>query len=210
VGDAVLKFLYPAKCCLCEGIGRPDVCEECLAECAESESSPDLRSGPVSLVDAVFPYEGRPAQAVRRLKYDRATGLWKWMSSRLRDRFESQDLGARYDLVVPVPLAKGRLGERGFNQSELLASGLTDVRTDLLKRIRETPPQVNLDVTTRRANLAAAFSCTEEVKGRSVLLVDDVYTTGATAEACALCLASAGALTVGVLTFCKVKEPVGP
>ncbi|MEQ1479321.1 ComF family protein, partial [Salmonella enterica] len=91
-----------------------------------------------TLVDAPFVYEGRPAQAVRRLKYDRATGLWKWMGSLLLERYTQSGLDGLYDVVVPVPLARGRLSERGFNQSELLASRFAQGRSDLLTRHRET------------------------------------------------------------------------
>lgn len=106
------------------------------------------------------------------------------------------------DLVVPVPLYYRREQERGFNQSVLLAravaaaSGLS-VDERALARIRETVPQVALDVHERRVNVMGAFEAyPNRVEGRRVLLVDDVCTTGATMEACGQALTAARARTV--------------
>lgn len=206
VGKTVLDFVYPPKCCLCDAIGTEDVCADCRSECVASSGPPSSLIGPCSLVDAVFAYEGRPAQAVRRLKYDRATGLWQWMSGCLKSRFEESGLADLFDVAVPVPLARGRLSERGFNQSALLASQLPLVREWLIRH-RETPQQVGLDASQRRANLRGSFTALPEVDGQRVLLIDDVVTTGVTAEACAEALRAAGAIDVGVLAFCRVPPP---
>lgn len=210
VASLAAEFVYPHQCCLCGLVGRPDVCPECLEECVERTDPPGFRTGPYTWTDAPYSYEGRPAQAVRRLKYDRATGLVAWMAGELLRRHTEAEASTSFDVVVPVPLARGRLAERGFNQSELLASQLPDLHLDLLKRTRETRPQVSLDAGERRANLSGAFWASPQVQGLRVLLVDDVVTTGATAEACGIALAAAGAVLVGILTFCRVDDPIGP
>lgn len=174
------------------------------------DEGPAFMVGPYDWVDAAFTYDGRPAQAVRRLKYDRTTCLVPWMAATLRERFDEHDAASVFDVVVPVPLARRRRADRGFNQSELICQDLPTVQLGLIKRIRETPPQVNLDHGERRTNLRGAFVSGPEAAGKRVLLVDDVYTTGATAEACAVSLLDAGAAQVGILTFCRVKEPFGP
>lgn len=120
------------------------------------------------------------------------------------------------DAVVPVPLHRWRLWRRRFNQSALLArhisgaSGL-DFRPDLLERIKPTRPQVGLNHAARRDNVRKAFAVpaqtAPDIYGKSIVLVDDVMTTGATAEACARVLRKAGARRIAVLTFALVLEP---
>lgn len=116
-----------------------------------------------------------------------------------------------YDLLVPVPLHPARLRWRGFNQSLLLARPLgrswgVEVDPLVLRRARSTPPQVGLDESARRKNVRGAFrvAVPGSIRGRSILLVDDVLTTGATANECALTLRRSGARRVDVLVLARV------
>jgi ComF family protein len=119
--------------------------------------------------------------------------------------------------LVPVPLHGLRLWRRRFNQSALLARGVgaasgVPVRTDWLVRQKATLPQVGLDRTARAANVAGAFAVPQvaraELRGRRVVLVDDVLTTGATLDACVKALTRAGASEVDVLVFARVVDGV--
>jgi ComF family protein len=116
-----------------------------------------------------------------------------------------RDALADAELIVPIPLYPKRLRERGFNQSALLALATGrkfDARA--LERIRDTPPQAGLKADARRKNLAGAFWANpDRVRGRHVVLIDDVVTTGATVEAASLELRRAGASTVHVLTLAR-------
>ena len=115
------------------------------------------------------------------------------------------------DLVVPVPLSVGRQRERGYNQSELIARELADLGTlpapvtNALIRHRDTRPQVELQRAERLTNVRGAFDCPQPdlVAGHRVLLIDDVSTTGATLEACAVPLIAAGATRVMALVVAK-------
>jgi len=107
---------------------------------------------------------------------------------------------------VPVPLHRSRLRKRGFNQAELLARGVAEKMkatvSDTLEVVRSTRDQVELSAAQRRANVAGAYSATERLRGR-ILLVDDVFTTGATMSACAASLVRAGAQEVHALSLCR-------
>jgi ComF family protein len=105
------------------------------------------------------------------------------------------------DGVVPVPLYAQRQQERGYNQAELLADAFCKqaqlpLRASWLTRIRATHTQVGLSATARRANVQAAFQAEPTVQGKRLIVLDDVYTTGATLRACAQALLAAGATQV--------------
>jgi len=113
------------------------------------------------------------------------------------------------EALIPVPLARERERERGFNQATLLARRIgrrldVPTRPRWLARIRATRPQSDLSAAERRANVRGAFGASDRVAGRHVLLVDDILTTGATLDACARALQNAGAQRVGVLTVARV------
>jgi ComF family protein len=118
------------------------------------------------------------------------------------------------DLVIPVPLHRFRLWKRRFNQAAFLAQNLNAKIYDprILKRIRATPQQVGLDANARRKNMRNAFQVVDatKVEGKSILLVDDVRTTGATTSACVDALKKAGATKVNLLTFALVNQPFKP
>lgn len=152
---------------------------------------------------------------VHLLKYgdrlDLVNPFAAWMS-----RAGSELLGET-DALIPVPLHWTRLFQRRFNQSAELARAIsrqtkTLVLDDVLMRVRATPPQVGLPRDERAKNVHGAFAVEKamraKVKGRRIVLVDDVLTTGATANACARVLRRAGATRIDVLTLARVVDPV--
>ena len=133
----------------------------------------------------------------------------RWMAA------AGAELLADADMIVPVPLYRSRLWSRRFNQSAMLAQavgGLSGVPVDcfLLARVKRTHSQVGLSAAQRRKDVAGAFRATGprgQLRGKSVLVVDDVITTGATAEACARVLKRAGAARVDILALARAVEP---
>jgi ComF family protein len=149
-------------------------------------------------------YAGVGKEIVHTLKY---RGYRK-VVARLATPLMLQALGdGRFDAVVPVPLHRSRLRKRGFNQAGLLARGVAaEINapvSDTLKVVRSTRDQVELSAAQRRANVAGAYRASGPILGK-VLLIDDVFTTGATASECARVLRAAGARQIGVLTVARV------
>jgi ComF family protein len=117
-------------------------------------------------------------------------------------------------ILVPVPLSAKRARARGYNQAEKLAVAFgrharLAVNASLLTRGRDTPSQTALAPEARRANIADAFVCRAMVPGAHVILVDDVFTTGATLVEVAITMLEAGALTVDAVTFARAQPPLG-
>ncbi len=156
-------------------------------------------------VDACYLYEGRAAQAVKRLKYERASPLRDSMARLMAARHAIAD----DEMVVPVPIHWTRRFERGFNQSEWLASQLPHV-SGALRRIRATRPQVGLNRAARQRNIVGAFAASPLVHGRRVVLVDDVITSGSTVLACREALRQAGAAEVRAIAFCSDQISQNP
>jgi len=149
-------------------------------------------------------------EVVQRFKYGRKVSLGKplgrMMAIDCREFFHGRDL----DLIVPVPLHPKRLRWRGFNQSVILAREIGkewNLPFDpfVLARSRETPPQTQLNEEERKKNIRRAFSVQSRrsLKGKAVLLIDDVYTSGATVNECSRALMRGGAREVSVLTLAR-------
>ncbi|ARU44364.1 hypothetical protein CCB81_09485 [Armatimonadetes bacterium Uphvl-Ar2] len=190
-------WLYPPACALCGRLGPPAICPTCEETFRAAGPWVILPEDPMS-VDACFLYDGRAAQAVKRLKYERASPLRDPMAQLMAARhFITDD-----EMVVPVPIHWTRRFERGFNQSEWLASQMPQAAR-ALRRIRATRPQVGLNRAARQRNIVGAFAASPLVKGRRVVLVDDVITSGSTVLACREALRQAGAAEVRAIAFCS-------
>ena len=227
---AAVDLLFPAVCPLCEerlGAGRRDpVCGGCWRGFARLAPPWCLHCGMPApeTVDAcpacrdVLPaldyaraaaaYGGTVREAVHALKFGGRRSLARTLGDLVREQCAST-LAERPDALVPVPLARARERQRGFNQAGLLAEHLGErlglrVRPRWLVRLRATAPQTDLDADARRANVEGAFAAAPAVSGAHVVIVDDVVTTGATMAECARALRAAGARRVGALAVARV------
>lgn len=164
-----------------------------------------------TIARALGAFEGSLQEAIHRWKYEGKTYLTPffadWMAEGLNRHWEPGSL----DLLIPVPLHTRRLRERGFNQSLLLVRELSrrtgiPYRKSILQKKKSTIPQVNLSGVEREKELRGTFHVIgkEELSGLSVLLIDDVYTTGATVNECSKVLLRGGAKRVDVLTLAHV------
>ncbi|MDY6843290.1 MAG: ComF family protein [Thermodesulfobacteriota bacterium] len=164
---------------------------------------------------SLFSFEGLIRDLILRLKYQGEIHVSKTIASLMCVSGLSDFMDFRsYDFLVPIPLHLRKLRERGFNQSLVIAKDFIKIckvplfiEPFLLKRIRWTAPQAGLKEKERERNVSQSFSLVdiEKVKRKSILLFDDVYTTGATVSECSRVLIKAGAKMVGVLTIARAR-----
>jgi len=180
------------------------LCGRCLPACQQ-----DPQTGRLSIRSCAA-YAGELRRAILLLKYGRQTWMGAHLGSFLAKTCPRLFPAAVFDRVLPVPLHPRRLRERGFNQCTFLAKPLgrvlrIPVELRAVSRSRYTPPQTALAPAERRRNLAEAFVVhrPDLVRGKTLLMVDDVYTTGATLETLAAALFRAGAHRVCGLTLAR-------
>ncbi len=210
---AALARLEPPVCALC---GYPAPAAG-ASGCAVCQARSAARGAPLTalagLRSAAF-FEGPLQHALHQLKYRRNIALADCLARELAAAWARWDLPAGW--VVPVPLSAQRQRERGYNQTGLLARGFADLAglpylPAAAVRARHTATQVGLSAAERQANVSGAFAARAHlVAGRSLLLVDDVCTTGATLAACAEALVAAGAASVWGLTLGRARAGGAP
>lgn len=231
--DAFLDFFFPGRCLVCgkDVINTQRICESCLLNIKYISSPICLKCGIpfnsgtgrdhlcgtclttkiyFTKARAVGFYEGVLQEAIHQFKYNKKTFLAKPLASFMVNcGLDSIDLES-YNFLVPVPLHPKRLRERGFNQALSLAKYIGKkcrIPIDYLslKRVRWEEPQINLSKKERERNVRGAFSLynKDRFKGSNILLIDDVYTSGATVNECAKVLIKARTASVDVLTLCR-------
>ena len=158
-----------------------------------------LRRPALDSCTAVFAYGGQIAVALRRLKFNRRSDIARGLSPLLSTDFAIA--AQRAELAIPIPLHRRRLARRGFNQSQRLLLPLAKeagipVARGALRRRRDTAPQAKLSAKERQSNLQGAFEAAPTLRGKRILLCDDVRTTGSTLDAAARALRRAGATEI--------------
>lgn len=227
-GESVLNILYPPRCPVCDGIvpwGK-DICPACekklpyITTCRCVKCGKPVEAGRPLCDDCmeiphafdrgigVFLYDDTMRRVMRAFKYEGRQEYGRALGRLLAGYAEERIVRWRPDALVPIPIHRGRLAARGYNQAEILARAAAKrcgvpVRADLLVRRISTAAMKDLDRGERRKNMAGAFAVPAEVSvPERVLIIDDIYTTGATVDAAAAALKSAGTRAVFFLTVC--------
>ena len=222
----LVNFLYPAACPACsmppDSLSHAPFCRKCWQgirhydgpSCSicgvplvsvHADRCRHCLEAPPAFTSAVSfgLYDGVLASAIHHFKFLGIRRLSKPLSALM---FFYNTTNA--EAIVPVPLSPDGLKNRGFNQALLLAYQLSKRKKvpllmDVLAKITDTPPQIGLSAKERSANVRKAFTCRKKLPGMSILLIDDVMTTGATVNACSKELLKAGARDVFVLTLSR-------
>jgi len=186
---------------LCPKCGRPQASGILCPSCWQLQTEIDGIRSPYRFDEVI-------RKAIHQLKYHNLKAISFCLAELLADYLQSNSLPG--EAIVPVPLHPRRLRERGYNQSSLLARELgkltnLPVIEDCLIRVKEAQPQVKAsNVEERQRNVINAFTCqNENVSDKQIILIDDVCTSGATLESCALALKSKGASSVWGLTLSR-------
>lgn len=209
VAEAVLSALVAPPCAVCltvlEHPLRGAVCDRCWRSIGRGVP-PFRGSGSIAAASAIGEYAGSLREIVHALKYQGRRSVAPRLAALMRSAGEEVLAGAH--VVVPVPLHPRKERERGFNQADELARGLGLPVAHVLRRVHPTRPQVELPASARHHNVQNAFVCAYDrtLVGKICVLIDDVMTTGATAEACARVMVEAGVGEVRALTAARVAS----
>ena len=192
-----LPFITGKTCIKCGGkSGDSSVCIECKNSRHEFEQ-----------VFSILEYSGDTKQKILAFKQNKRKNIGVAFSEIVGEYFEKLDIS--FDVILPVPIHENRLKERGYNQSEILLQRIDNtygrVYKNIFVRTKDTPHQTGLSKDHRENNLKNAFKVLDKskIKNKTVLLFDDVYTTGSTFDECAKTLKKCGAFKVYGLCLCR-------
>ncbi len=220
----LLDYIFPRRCIFCNTPIYSDLpnCEECAAlipfaedvcpTCGKASCICGRQRLYFTAAASVFLYDTGVENAVCQLKFHDRVSYAKPLAGYLHQKLIQTEFADRIDLILPAPMTKKDIADRGYNQSILLAkelSGLSRIPMNdtALIKIKQTKKQHNLNAAERRRNLLDAFWVAEPatVCGRTILLCDDVYTTGSTLNECARTLMKSGAQEVFCLTVASAQ-----
>ena len=222
---AAVDYIFPAFCCNCGVLGH-EICPSCWEEivilhkneictiCGDISPKNSVCTSCMSNDKPAFSqmrswgiYTGVLQKSIQRLKFERGLGLVPYFAPVCADFISSWNISV--DLIIPVPLGRKRKAERGYNQSELIAKRISNTlripySSKSLKRIKNTKTQVGLNAIERAVNVRDAFYGSPELlKEKSVLIIDDITTTGSTINECSRAVMNAGAKCVFCFTIAR-------
>ncbi len=206
------RLLFPPRCIFCSAVLRQDEEHICSA-CAKKNytlSRPRAYKGPFyTNALSAFVYDGDVRRALHRFKFHGALYMAEFFAGNMALKLSQTDW--KIDLIVPVPSHFLRRRKKGYDHSRLLAQEISRITgvpmAPLLRKTRRTKPMYGLRVSQRRANIMDSLVCTRELGDgeKTVLLIDDIITTGCTAAECARLLRKSGAERVYALTAAGIK-----
>lgn len=209
----LIALIFPTRCPVCSKVIFPhkDFCAECSSSLTVYNGNHSIKGA--ESFTAAFEYNEKISPAIillkRGIKGNAAYALGTALAAALKNNGISQ----KTDIIIPVPLYKSDKRERGFNQAELIAREIgrilkIDLSTDIVEKIRKTNPQKTLTKRERKVNLKDAFKVVmpDRIKGKRILLIDDVCTTGSTLTEITGLLLKNGAAEVHCAVCCKTPD----
>lgn len=212
----IQNLIYPRRCVFCgeflDKNSNEDICAVCVDKLPWTKNKCKSKGEFFSECLSPLYYEGSAGEALRRFKFMGKSSYARLMGKLIADCVKENGKGG-YEVIAWVPISARRMRKRGYCQAKLLAreaAKMLDIPcARLLRKRRHTPPQSTLSgLAARKANVSGAFRAVGKsgIAGRSVLLIDDVITTGATLSECTRILLMAGARNVSCATLCKATK----
>lgn len=197
--------------------GKIGICRDCFASLDKTApSQPYFGTKDIAYVMSPFEYANKMRKAILDFKFNNCYAyapLFAMLTEEYLDSYGS--LWEEFDYLVPVPLHKSRIKERGYNQSELVARHIAEylgieLGTDILERTRATKRQSTLQKADRVSNVRNAFKCNCDLTGKRILLFDDICTTRSTLQSCAAALRECNPADIRALTLSIQIEDILP
>lgn len=210
--EFVLNFLFPPACSVCGKLDKNWLCPKCEKRVERLEKScvVQIENKKYEKLLYLFQYESLVRKLILRYKFSNKAYLNHFFANRIAQNEQNSRLLKEYDMIIPVPMHKKKMQKRGYNQTELVANELEKslgipMRKDILSKVVNTTTQSKLGGKARQSNIQHAFFIKNdvEVENKKIILLDDIYTTGATSEECSRVLKEAGAKEILVLVLAK-------
>lgn len=211
--ENALNLIFPPTCGFCNEITDSYLCEYCLKY---------LQSRQINRIDFyedkyfsthfyIFKYKDEIRERIIDYKFNDKSYLYRTFIQIILNNKEACEYIKSFDIIVPVPIHKNRKKVRGYNQSELIARGIfkyindIELRTDLIEKVINIKPQSTLTKDERVENVDKAYKLIkqENFENKSILLLDDVYTTGSTVNECAKMISALKCKKIGIITLTK-------
>ena len=210
--ESLLNLLYPNVCGFCGSLNKNSLCESCEEK---------LNRTIINKIDYyddmyfaehyyLFKYKDEIRNYILDYKFNDKSYLYKSFAKIIIKNEKKCDFFEKYDIIIPVPIHNKRKNERGYNQSELIArdiaksSSLKLVKNSLIK-VKNNSKQSTLNKDERRINTVGAYEVInkEQIQNKSIILLDDIFTTGNTVNECSKVLIKNGAKNIGILSIAK-------
>ena len=209
-----LDFIFPPTCGICGKIAKSYLCTNCKRNLINSQiflnQSNSYQNKYINEHFYIFSYEGIIREKILQYKFKEYSYLSNTFCEFFINNKKLYGFLKKYDIITPVPISNLRMRERGYNQSDLIAIKVAEFANityypKILIKIKNNKPQSTLNKEHRLENVKNVYKIQnlEKIKEKNILLFDDIYTTGATANECARLLKQAGAQEVGILTLAK-------
>lgn len=214
--ETVLDFIFPPVCGFCGKMGEGNLCAKCRKNIIHSNgyfNQLDFYQGKDTFIDEhfyLFSYSELIREKILQYKFDDRAYLANTIYEFFMNNEKLYGFLKKYDIMIPIPISSSRKRERGYNQSEILARKISKmagipIEMQVLKKEKHNQPQSSLNKQQRRENVKNVYKVQNELKiqDKKILLFDDIYTTGSTANECARILKIANCQMVGILTIAK-------
>jgi ComF family protein len=211
--EEILELIYPNICGFCGEINKNSICENCLKKIQKYDISNIKKTNSkfYSKQAYIFTYKNDIREIILKYKFDEKAYLYKTFAKIILNNKKICRYIESYDIIVPVPIHKKRLIERGYNQSKLISKEISRriksicFNDNILKKTKNNVPQSTLKKNERSLNVQNVYTVEniDIISNKKILLFDDIFTTGNTVNECAKILIKKGAKEVGVLTIAK-------